>query len=317
MLRRPERMQLLKMEGNSEWDVTSDEEIYDESGCGSGCGIARRSKIKEREYKQNIRGIDEIHKNGHGFYRKILGWMGGFSESVKQAYEGLEHKPENLRDKRPNITRLGNLRFGNGGFIYGSTMGHKHTKEMQTQEVYEFNGYGGMLLGFDDKVQLYVCKAGDKVIVPGNCIMTIFNFSARDLITLDMANPDKNESSKDILKEKDGPMMAVYHPGIIRDRSKKESHSGDVKMDINAGYGVFGLSYDARLDFWTRSGEGSLAKEILDRKKDLKRYNIEVLQGSRIVEAVGRDGNRYVLDKSLVQLVDGQDKRVHRVLGMI
>lgn len=301
-----------------------EELIYDESGFSSGLAIGRKMASRV-----NVRRIEEIYRNGREFYKNIIDGRGGFYESVKDAYEGFEHSPGDLIAKRPNVTQIWNLPFKNGGFLYGSSLGHVHKKyDFDVQEIYEFANYGGMLISDEDSVKFYICKPRDKIVVKPNCMMTIFNLSYRMLETRDMANPLTNESSKEILIDKKGPMVAVYHSGgdeYFDDPclSKRFDNricfpkAGKVEMRLNKNYEQFGIKEDSVVDFVIDSYEGSLVENILENSCQLEKYNIEVLEGKRIIDCKGRDGNEYSLDWPLEDLVRDKDKIVHRVLGML
>lgn len=279
--------------------------------------------------RMNTRGINEIYKYAGEFYMKIIDERGGFCGFITEAYEGFEHFPEELSFKVPNITRIWNLPCNSGGFMYGSSMGHMHDKyEFDVQEIYEFDNFGGMLIA-DNNVKLYVCKPRDKVIVGPNCMMTILNLSFRKLETLDMANPLTNGSSKEIVKEK-GPMIALYHTGNTNeDRCPDFSlssrfnqpislpTSGVVIMRLNKRYEQFGIRDDVAIEFDIDNKEDSLLENILRSREELAKYNIEVVEGNRVIECVGRDGRMYCLDGLLGDIARGQEKKLHKMLGMI
>jgi len=299
-----------------------EELIYDESGFSSGVAIGRKMASKI-----NVRGIEEIYRNGGEFYKKIIDEGGGLCESVREAYEGFEHSPGDLIAKRPNVTQIWNLPLKNGGFLYGSSLGHVHKEyDFDVQEIYEFANYGGMLISDKDSVKFYVCNPRDKVVVKPDCMMTIFNLSYRILETRDMANPLTNGSSKEILIDKNGPMMAVYHNGgdecyddsYLSGRFDDKicfSKAGNVEMRLNKNYEQFRIKEDSVIDFMIEDYEGSLVENILENSGQLERYNIEVLEGKRIINCKGRDGIEYALDWPLGDLI--RDKIVHRVLGMV
>ncbi len=304
-----------------------EEIIYDESGFSSGIAVGEDNMAS----RHNIRKIEEVYKHGGEFYRKIIEERGGFDDNVKEAYEGFEHAPENLNVKRPNITRIWNLPLKNGGFVYGSSMGHIHDNyNFDVQEIYEFANYGGMVISDDRDIRFYVCRPKDKVIVPPNCMMTIFNLSYQVLETMDMANPLTNGSSKEILIEKKGPMIAFYHTGeggseyysdsyLSRrfGNAVKFSKNGNAEIKLNKNYEQFGIGEDLAIDFRIDSSESSLVENILKNKDELRKYNIDVLEGKRIIDCIGRDGNKYIFDWPLGDLARSRDKVVHRALGMI
>lgn len=291
-------------------------------------------------FRHNLRGIGEIHKYGGDFYRAILNRVGGFSDFVRDAYEGFEHRPSNLKEKICNITRIWNLPLNAGGFLYGSSLGHVHSDaDFQTQEIYEFLNYGGMLISSEEGSKLYVCKPGDKVVVPSCCMMTILNFSFGELETLDFANPSENESSKSILISGNrGPMLAFYHTGMNgKDRycslfncSSFLSHRfarridfpthGIVKMRINSKYNGFyrlNIIEDMEVEFKIGNEDGDLVSEILENRDKLKKIGIDVIECGSSVSCIGRDGRSYCLRDSLESLVAANDKILHKVFGII
>ncbi len=276
--------------------------------------------------------MEDICRYGGEFYKKIIDEKRGFVNFIREAYEGIEHKPENLREKLLNITRIWNLPFNAGGFMYGSTLGHKHENyDFDVQEIYEFWNRGGMLISFNEGSKLFVCKPGDKVVVPPKCMMTILNFSVDELETLDMANPSENASSKVILEEK-GPMITFYHTGMQNGNLYCSSFKcssylsqrfgrriefpleGVVKMRLNSQYENFGIKEDAEVEFFVRDGEFS--GEIIRKRDELARYNIEVVEASGSVSCNGRDGKSYRISEPLEKLVVRSDKIVHRILGI-
>ena len=282
------------------------------------------------EFRHNIRKIDEIYKYGGEFYKKIIDERGGFKDFISEAYEGFEHSPQNLSLKRPNMTKIWNLPFNSGGFLYGSSLGHVHPKsDFEVQEIYEFHSYGGMLISSDGLNRLYVCRPCDKVVVPADCTMTILNFFYGVMKSIDMANPLENKSSKEIIEQK-GPMIAFYHTGKNAEANHYEPYfseifgpkvvfpvSGDVKMKINKEYRELGIKDDEIIEFNINSNWNSLAENILKRRKEFERYNIEVIEGNRTIRCKGRKGEVYSLDLPLEYLVRDEGKKVHKLLGMI
>jgi hypothetical protein len=137
-------------------------------------------------------------------------------------YTGAEHTPQDLSKKLPNLTLLPNLYFWepdkvNKGFLFGTTFGHHHDMQglKQMQELYEFHGYGAMVLDHDNEstIDFIVAKAGDKVSVPNRCHMTLYNLDETPLITADYANPLPksplhNAANKDLQKQL-GPILFI------------------------------------------------------------------------------------------------------------
>lgn len=286
----------------------------------------------ESEFRHNVRGIEEIHKYGGDFYRRIVEINKGFADFVEDAYEGFEHKPGNLEDKLPNRTVIWNLPFANGGFMYGSSLGHVHPKAgFKIQEIYEFQGYGGMLVSFKEHAKLYVCKPQDKVVVPPDCMMTILNFSVGSLETLDMANPLQNESSKKILGEKNGPQIALYTSGADKDdwfcqcntflshkfnRRVVFSHNEKVKIRLNKNYEVFGIDHDEEINIKVANYNGGLDNGILECKDEFKKYNIDVCRASIGLDYLDEYGELHVMNISLERLVGSSSESFKEMLKL-
>jgi len=162
---------------------------------------------------------------------------------IEQApvYSGAEHKGD---PKLPNITvlpdiptrraRSAHLRFEQKPFkinrdldfsmptgqevtLFGCTMGHWHGQTDcpdGIQEVYEFQSYGALVIDRpeSDEVELWVARDGDKVAVPQQCHMTLYNLDDLDhpLVTLDFANPKRNYANKELVG-RIGPILLAYY----------------------------------------------------------------------------------------------------------
>ena len=156
-------------------------------------------------------------------------------------YSGAEHKGD---PKLPNITVLPNIstrwartmhlefdkeRFdigrdfpfslstGQEVTLFGCTMGHWHGQTDcpdGIQEFYEFQGYGALVIDRpeSDEVELWVARDRDKVAVPQQCHMTLYNLDDLDhpLVTLDFTNPDRNYANKELVK-RIGPILLAYY----------------------------------------------------------------------------------------------------------
>lgn len=143
-------------------------------------------------------------------------------------YCGAEHVGQ---PKLPNITVVPNVRVGQPGqgqlnvkspYLMGCTMGHWHSepqRDQSVQEVYEFLSYGLLVIdqpagaessGSEGSVVIWVAKPGDKVTVPHQCHMTLYNLNGgqQPLVTLDFANPERNRSNKHLIDEI-GPIMQI------------------------------------------------------------------------------------------------------------
>lgn len=288
-----------------------------------------------RGFNYKVRGVEEIYQYGGNFYKEIIEGEKGFLKCVDEAYEGFEHSGNN-GFKVPNMTRIWNLPFNAGGFLYGSSLGHLHTeKGINVQEIYEFFGYGGMLISSEKETKLYLCGAGDKVGVPPDCSMTILNLSFKELLTLDMANPGENKSSKDILLENArGPMLGLYHTGMqngneycssficssfLSHRFKegiKLPDSGIVKMRINSKYRNFGISRDEEMELKIGSDESDLVSDIFRKRREFENYGIRVIEPDEELECRARDGKFYRIRDGLEKLAVSSDRLIYRILGM-
>ena len=294
-------------------------------------------------FNHKVRSIEEVHVNGGDFYKNIIDERHGFLDCVKEAYEGFEHWPptdHRLDAKIPNVTRLWNLPFNSGGFMYGSSMGHVHKKyDFDVQEIYEFLNFGAMLIASnkDRAIRMHVCEPGDKVAVPPDCMMTILNLSFDELVTLDMANPYENESTKEVLiEERRGPMLALYHTSRDTLNSYSTSHfcssflshrfndrvvlplDGIVRMKLNKKYsGIYNVpDADVGLDFIIGSDNGDLADEILKHKDGFASCGIDVVKAESSVGCIGRDKDVHWIYHPLERLVTSSDRNIYDIFGM-
>jgi hypothetical protein len=274
-------------------------------------------------YKIKQRHLDEIKKYSKGAYKNILRNIGNFdaAEEQRASDEGAEHSPNDLSQKLPNLTLLRNLKLsGQGGktVMAGQTMGHTHPDNgLKIQEIYEFQGYGAMLLASPYQAEeksstLYLAKKGSKVIVPGNCIMTIFNLDMQNiygnpLLTVDMANPLNNSSDKKTQEEL-GTMMAIYMSNL----------RCGLDIMLNSSYPHYGLDSDLSLHVssWSPKGD-DIFDSMLQDHEVFRNYNIELVEAGKSVEFISEDGQKVLLDKPLEVLVADESKPVHKLLGMI
>ena len=246
-------------------------------------GIVAGAKLLEPlGYKLNKRGLDQVSKL---FFR-------GYSAAMEKAvmptrsagdnfmYLGAEHT-EN--PKLPNLTYLPNL-GSRGDLVLGSTFGHQHTQRergdtREFQEIYEFLGYGGMLLRTKDRCDLHLLSPGEKIIVPTNANMTFFNFGKETLITLDYANPEMNRANKE-LETEIGTMLCCEYFSFQR----------AMDFTINAKYVENGLlknSYEPidgdRVIRVDRSELGEDAfRRIKEQEQRFKMAGITILLGGNI-----------------------------------
>jgi predicted dehydrogenase len=119
--------------------------------------------------------------------------------------------------KLPNITVIPNLSTEEQAGqwkVLGCTMGHYHPRSgrHRVQEVYEFQSYGMMALDHENgEIELWVAHEGDKVAVPTECHMTLYNLGDEynPLITLNIASPD-HSPNKDLARSC-GPVLLAYY----------------------------------------------------------------------------------------------------------
>lgn len=284
-------------------------------------------------YKKNLRRIGEVNCLLGEFGRKIVDSMGGFDPKLNFAYVGYENNPRKLKResklKLPNVTHFWNWPTKNSKFVYSSSMGHVHDINGDfTQEVYEFHGYGGMLVSDKDGVsgkknKFYVCKPQDKVAVPAKGIMTLFNLSNRDLLVWDMANPDRNSSKKDLIGER-GPMMMItqkdcvdschrsYHrPNYFLTRSFGRDvyllPSKEVIFHFNRDYNDYDIDSGNKGDivFKVDLHPKDLGDLILKNSSEFRERGIEVIEASPKVECSSEGGGKYTLESPFLGAVNG------------
>ncbi|MEI6058153.1 MAG: hypothetical protein WCP89_00090 [archaeon] len=165
--------------------------------------------LEKRGYKINPRKFGDIWKIlGKS---KLVKRKEFDIKDDKEVYSGAEYTKT---PKLPNITVLPDLWIGMDQ-LHGSSLGHQHTQSEKGdkrlfQEIYEFLGYGAMLLRNENSTNLYVLKPREKVIVGTGDNMTLFNLDYKPLVTIDMANPQMNSANKDLENEV-GPLMIMKH----------------------------------------------------------------------------------------------------------
>jgi predicted dehydrogenase len=158
------------------------------------------------------RRADSIRRYLRGDWAGMLAAQGN-EEGV--IYSSAEHAGPITR---PNVTIVPNLEEpGTGRQIFGSTFGHWHAEQRRrvpVQAVYEFLSHGLMVLDHESgEPEIWVARPGDKVTVPGECHMTLYNLggASEPLVTLDFANPDRNRVNQDLV-ERLGPILfGFYH----------------------------------------------------------------------------------------------------------
>jgi hypothetical protein len=216
-------------------------------------------------------------------------------------YSGAEHLGN---PKLPNITLLPNIPISVGNII-GSTMGHQHIQYKKDdtrrfQEIYEFMGYGGMLLRNEEKTILYVLKPKDKIMVGTKDNMTIFNMDKSPLITLDYANPERNSANKD-LEGKIGPLILIKTnaEGIVFKTNKEYYDRGLINGEFNP----------MRIENMSLGEE--IYKKISDYEDKFKERGINLILGGNIPTDLRKD---FSLD--LLNLVLTKNKTLLDELGI-
>ena len=189
--------------------------------------------INDRRFEENFHRL--FSEDFHAFARRhhLIG--------RSPVYSGAEHIGD---PKLPNITVLPNIptrrartmhlefdkeRFdigrdfpfslstGQDVTLFGCTMGHWHGQmdcPDGIQELYEFQGYGALAIDRPESggIELWVARDGDKVAVPQQCHMTLYNLDNLDhpLVTLDFANSNRNYANKELVG-KIGPILLAYY----------------------------------------------------------------------------------------------------------
>jgi predicted dehydrogenase len=160
--------------------------------------------VNDRDFKKNFQ--DLFSEDYREFARRY------HLMERSPIYSGAEHKGD---PKLPNITVLPNLQTKGNAILLGSTMGHyQDNRRTPIEEVYEFQGYGAMVIDRDgeETIELWIAQDGDKVLIPRGCSMTIYNLDLAPLVTLDYANPGFNKSFKDLIAEI-GPIFCIWYDG--------------------------------------------------------------------------------------------------------
>jgi len=259
--------------------------------------ILNKKILETLGYKINERRLSDIKKFFSEDYRRInLSYQDDYV-----VYSGAEHLGH---PKLPNITILPNIPISVGSII-GSTMGHQHLqyKKEDTrrfQEIYEFRGYGGMLLRDEEKTTFYVLKPRDKIMVGTKDNMTIFNMDKSPLITLDYANPERNSANKD-LEIKIGTLMLIKTnaEGIVFKTNKEYYNKGLINGEFNP-MRIENISL----------GEG-IYKKISDYEDKFKERGINLVLGDNIPEYLKKE-----FSSDLLNLVLTKNKTLFDELGI-
>jgi hypothetical protein len=160
--------------------------------------IADVGNIKDRDFDTNIQNLYSKDYENENILKR------------DPPYSGADFS------KLPNVTVLPNLKSIGGRIILGSTMGHyQETLDGSCQEIleiYEFHGYGAMLIDKEKSpfMELHILKPEDKVFTLNKCNMTIFNFDLYPLITSDYANPKIHQGDKNLQREIGSAIIMIY-----------------------------------------------------------------------------------------------------------
>ncbi len=157
-------------------------------------------------------------------FKSVTDLLGPFKDRVHHSYNPDEEPyliyENTLVTKLPNITYLPNLLTETGEIMLATTLGHQHTQRDKGdrrpfQEIYEFLGYGAMLLRDEQRARFHVLQPGDKITTGTGDSMTFFNLSESPLITYDMANPKMNSAHKDLEKDIGTMMFLTFYNGAF------------------------------------------------------------------------------------------------------
>jgi len=181
-------------------------------------------EIKEHSYREAIapclRGDWEEFDRLFGLKPRRSGAQLDDDLDVRSvAYSVAEHIPAGDSQRLPDITVVPNLFTNNAlhlispWIVLGTSLGHYHPlteSGYHVQEVYEFQGYGVMILDHGGgEVELWVAQDGDKVAIPTACHMTLYNLGDHPLVTLHFAQA--SHKPDDSFVQKHGPIMLAYY----------------------------------------------------------------------------------------------------------
>lgn len=190
-----------------------------------------------------------------------------------------------LIPKLPNITYLPNARTLDNGIMLMTSLGHKHTQKQKGdtrafQEVYEFFGYGGMLLRNSSGTRFHILKPRDKICTGTDDNMTIVNLNEHPLITQDLSNPKMNSADK-LLEERIKTMMLCTF------------YNGTFKIEINSAYYLEGLLGAAVPRAPIIVGGCKLGQSLYERLSDYKDAfadsGIELVVGGNLIPELQED----------------------------
>lgn len=217
-------------------------------------------------------------------------------DQISVVYSKAEHFGE---PRLPNIIVVPNIltRESRGLVgpltVMGSTMGHYNpisSAGYRIQEVYEFQSYGLLVLDHENgQVEMWVAKDGDKVSVPTQSHVTLYNLGDTDhpLICLNLSDTERVPSNKKLIRQW-GPILLVYYDAsevtftLNRFYINNDQHPAGVRIRREPRYAPdrqIKLSLGARLDL------GRLLYEQLTQNPDLigqfARLGIRIKQASQ------------------------------------
>lgn len=237
-------------------------------------------------------------------------------------YTGAEHSgnPALGIPKLPNLTALPNLEIGRK-IILGSTYGHTHCEDDSRpfQELYEFQGYGAMLLHegqhrsncesyHHQRARLHLLEKGDKITVGSSENMTILSFEQEGLVTLDFANPQRNKAHKE-LEKRLGTLLTITY------ELSQTYGPPTVTFQINENYIKEGIikaaatQYNFEVHSIGSSWGSGLYDNIIRCQGHLEDLGIKVVKGGNI-------SNQQKFAQPLLELARSQDEDLLTALGM-
>jgi len=247
-------------------------------------------------------------------------------------YSGAEHSPDDLSSKLPNLTWLPNLESEHDILVMGCTMGHHQDMlgPKRMQELYEFQGYGVMVIDNDNEptVDLIIASPKDKVMVPNQCHMTIYNLGSSPLLTSDFANPSSaspnyNAANKDMQKKSTGgigPIMAIYrHQNMITVAFNAAYLNSTNEQAIRYGSGVkkAGISDNELTLTFVACFDRELYQALQDSKNWFQNIGVNVKPASKAIELGAGKGEKLTTTESLVSLLLRPEKVLQRNFGMM
>ncbi len=248
-------------------------------------------------YKPNPRKFGDLERD---FFKGDYGELEFPYDKDFIAYTGAEYQQ---LPKFPNLTVLPNLQTIAKEIILGSTMGHQHINKKEIdkrlfQELYEFQGYGVMILRNTERTNLHLLKPGEKVFTGPQDAMTFYNLDSAPLKTVDYANPEINDASKDLEKEI-GPLMLIRF------------NNGSATFQVNNSYFERNLltpQITTPIQIRDTNLGENLYNKISECPEEFEKRGIQVIKGGNIppelekefkpsVLELARTKNKTLLDK--------------------